>query len=187
MTSANERSQDGKPKSRIKGAALALAALASALVLAIALGAAFLLWPNAKSEPLKLDDPEAQANASEFLKALVDPANAPAGSAQKANGFFSGVAEPLRAKMTEAVVKKALEQLRGEFRDLKTADERRRKALEIAAYIKSSAAMSDNAGELLSADFVKNGIAVYMRETTPAERALFDPIVGSYVKGAKSR
>ena len=101
-------------------------------------------------------------------------------------GVVMGVVGKLKGKVVDVVVGRGVAELRGNFKGLVSDDARRRKVEEILSDIENYD-IDDAAGSVFTENFICEGMRAYTAATTPEERALFDPIVRTFVRKLNMR
>ena len=167
-------------KSRL-GSVLAIIGTAALLCVVGASVAAYMFWQALLGKPedrrpLSASEIEGISNIINHPELLDDKGRS------HSQGVFAGLAGKAKAKVVDIAVKQGVEELRGELAKAGASDEERaKKVMEIVADIQNNYQMNDKTYKMFTREFVDEGMRSYIKETTPAERATFDPIVHCFL------
>ena len=131
--------------------------------------------------------PVAQSDIDEFLNAVKQPEDLDDTAWNSLHSLLGKIPDKVRKPLIRIVTKKSIEELKGNFKGLKTEDEKKRKVREIMDDIERSYAISGDTYKVFNEEFIREGLGVYMKEVSPEERALYDPIVHTFIRKMNSK
>ncbi len=143
------------------------------VVIAVVIG--FMFWKAVTTgegqKPLTKSDIEVAAKVLRNPEAIAEL------DSKDSGGFIAGMADKAKAKVVAETVKKGLEQLRTAIdKDNVSEGERAEKLAEIARFIQS-VKVDENTLKMITRETINEAIRTYLKETTPEERVIYDPLV----------
>jgi len=163
-------------KSKLK---IILAILGGLALLGIIAIVAFILLARSFVKELKEQKPATVSDIEQAANVLKHPELAAELKGGDAQGVMGGLANKAKGKFVEEAVKKGLEEMRKNIDKASSNEgERSERVAELAKAIEGFK-IDEQTYKMLSKDMINEGIKTYLRETTPEERVLYDPLLQS--------
>jgi len=126
--------------------------------------------------PVPLEKMDAVANA------VIEPQAMTGEEKEGVLQTLANVSTNVKAAVIAAATRKSIEELRRNFKGLKTMEEKKGKVREIMEDIDQNYAITDATYKLFSQEFIGTAMAVYMKDVSAEERALYDPIIHEFIR-----
>ncbi|OGV50841.1 MAG: hypothetical protein A2017_01160 [Lentisphaerae bacterium GWF2_44_16] len=100
---------------------------------------------------------------------------------------MENIPEKVKTPVIEMAARRSIEELRNNFKGLKTPEAKNKKVQELINYIENDLVLDENLRKLFTKEFLKAGMDEYMKKLSPEERALYDPIVHKFINKMNSK
>ena len=95
---------------------------------------------------------------------------------------LGNVSASVKAAVVRVAIRKSLDGLHHNFDGLTTPEQKQAKVREIMEDIERNYVVDDTTAKIFTRDFVATGLAVYLREVSARDRALYDPIIHQFLR-----
>lgn len=126
--------------------------------------------------------PVAPEKLNKITGAIVDPQTMTKSDQQGVLDTMSNVSVNLRNSVIRAATLKSIDELRRNFTGLNTKEAKQRKVKEIMMDIERNYPINETTRKIFTPQFVGTAMAVYMKEVSAEERALYDPIIHIFIQ-----
>ena len=100
---------------------------------------------------------------------------------------MDNIPEKIKKPVIEMAARRSIEELRNNFKGLKTEEAKDKKVQELIKYIENDLVLDENLRKLFTKEFLKAGMDEYMKKLSPEERTLYDPIVHKFINKMNSK
>jgi hypothetical protein len=133
-----------------------------------------------------VNKPETVPLQSEQMKsvtsAVIDPQGMTESEHTGAVQVLDNIAANLKAIAIRTATRQSINVLRGNFKGLKTIEQKKAKVHQIMEDIDRHYVFNNTTQKLFNKEFISAGMEVYMNEVSAEERTLYDPIVHAFIR-----